>query len=129
MTSPAPGRPSVILVDDDPAVAHAVQFSFDLEGLGVSCFRDGESLLGSQWLPLADCLILDHKLPGMDGLTLLGRLRSRGAQFPAILVTSNPRAALRERAAAAGVLIVEKPLLTDALLCAVRGAIGISDVS
>ena len=40
-----PARPCVILVDDDPAVTHAMQFSFDLEGLDVRSFRDGESLL------------------------------------------------------------------------------------
>ena len=39
----AASRPAVFLVDDDPAVAHAVQFSFDLEGLDVRNFRDAET--------------------------------------------------------------------------------------
>ena len=64
-------RPAVILVDDDPAVTHAMQFSFDLEGLDVRSFRDGESLLAVDDLPEKGCLILDHNLPGMDGLALL----------------------------------------------------------
>ena len=116
-------RPAVILVDDDPAVTHAMQFSFDLEGLDVRSFRDGESLLAVDDLPEKGCLILDHNLPGMDGIALLDRLRAAGIRLPAILITTNPRAALRNRAAAAGVPIIEKPLLTDALLTAVRTAL------
>jgi FixJ family two-component response regulator len=110
-------------VDDDPAVTHAMQFSFDLEGLDVRSFLDGESLLAADDLPRKGCLILDHNLPGMDGLALLERLRAAGVGLPAILITTNPRAALRDRAAAAGVPIVEKPLLTDALLTTVRKAL------
>jgi two-component system response regulator FixJ len=116
-------RPAVILVDDDPAVTHAMQFSFDLEGLDVRSFRDGESLLAVDDLPEKGCLILDHNLPGMDGLALLDRLRAADIRLPAILITTNPRSALRNRAAAAGVPIIEKPLLTDALLTAVRTAL------
>lgn len=116
-------RPAVILVDDDPAVTHAMQFSFDLEGLDVRSFQDGESLLAVDDLPEKGCLILDHNLPGMDGLALLDRLRAANIRLPAILITTNPRAALRNRAATAGVPIIEKPLLTDALLTAVRTAL------
>lgn len=116
-------RPCVILVDDDPAVSHALQFSFDLEGLEVRSFRDGESVLAADDLPRTGCLILDHNLPGMDGLALLERLRANGVRLPAILITTNPRTALRNRAAAAGVPIIEKPLLTDALLTTVRKAL------
>ena len=82
-------RPAVILVDDDPAVTHAMQFSFDLEGLDVRSFRDGESLLAVDDLPEKGCLILDHNLPGMDGIALLDRLRAAGIRLPAILITTN----------------------------------------
>lgn len=117
-------RPIVLLVDDDPAVAHAVQFSFDLEGIEVRSFSDAESLLASGDLPLdSGCLILDYHLPGADGLDLLDRLRAKGVRLPAVLITTNPRKNLSMRAASAGVPIVEKPLLTDALLSAVRSAL------
>lgn len=119
----AASRPVVVLVDDDPAVAHAVQFSFDLEGLDVRNFRDAETLLASGHLPENGCLVLDYHLPGVDGLELLERLRVNGVRMPAVLITTNPRANLRARAAAAGVPIIEKPLLTDALLTAVRSAL------
>lgn len=116
-------RPIVILVDDDPAVTHAVQFSFDLEGLEVRSYRDAESLLAESALPQSGCLVVDHGLPGLSGLSLLESLRATGVMLPAILITTNPRAALRDRAATAGIPIIEKPLLTDALLTAVRTAL------
>ena len=70
------------------------------------------------------CLVLDYNLPGIDGLDLLERLRAAEVTLPAILITTNPRKALRARAALAGVQIVEKPLLTDALRDSVNAALG-----
>ena len=121
--APVPVRPIVILVDDDEALAHALAFSFGLEGLDVRAYGDAETLLAAGALPEQGCLVLDHHLPGMDGLSLLGRLRAAAVRLPAILVTSNPGPALRARAAACGTPIVEKPLLSDALLTAVRRAL------
>ena len=123
MSFPSHPRPVVVLVDDDRAVTQAVQFSFDLEGLDVRGYRDGESLLAEGEPPGDGCLVLDLHLPGMDGLELLERLRLRGVRTPAVLITTNPRAHVRNRAAAAGVPIIEKPLLSDALLTSVRVAI------
>lgn len=120
--TPSVSRPAVLLVDDDPAVAHAVQFSFDLEGLDVRSFSDAAGLLASD-LPREGCLVLDYHLPDIDGLELLERLRANGVRLPAVLMTTNPRMILKARAAAAGVPIIEKPLLTDALLTAVRSAL------
>ena len=121
--TPSLSRPAVLLVDDDPAVTHAVQFSFDLEGLDVRSFSDAAGLLRAE-LPAEGCLVLDYHLPDMDGLELLERLRAGGVRLPAVLMTTNPRMILKARAAAAGVPIIEKPLLTDALLTAVRRALG-----
>ena len=116
-------RPSILLVEDDPAVVNALKFSLELEGFAVSAYADGETLLASRPLPETGCLVLDYNLPGMDGLNLLERLRAENVTLPAILITTNPRNALRTRAALAGVQIIEKPLLTDALRDSVRRAL------
>ena len=116
-------RPTILLVEDDPAVVNALKFSLELEGFAVSAYADGETLLASRPLPEKGCLVLDYHLPGIDGLNLLEHLRAANVTLPAILITTNPRNAVRVRAALAGVQIIEKPLLTDALRDSVRCAL------
>lgn len=112
------------MVDDDPALLNALSFAFETEGYDVLAFADAETLLASPEPPHASlCLVLDQKLPGMSGLALLAALRARNVGAPAILITSNPTAALRREARAAEVEIVEKPLLDGVLANRVRAAI------
>jgi FixJ family two-component response regulator len=62
-------------------------------------------------------------MPDMSGLELIARLRDRDISAPAILITSHASLALRERAERANIPIVEKPLLGNALLDAIRDAL------
>jgi two-component system response regulator FixJ len=61
-------------------------------------------------------------MPEMNGLELIAKLRERNKALPAVLITS-PDANLRDRAAALGVTMVDKPMLGDPLLNAVRAAL------
>lgn len=111
----SPPCADLALVDDDPAVRHALAFAFDTAGLRVASFADAESALAAPERGQWRCLIVDQKLPGMSGLDLLAALRREGLSAPAVLITSNPPLRLRLGASAAGVRIVEKPLLDDEL--------------
>lgn len=114
---------SVVVVDSDPAVLGALKFALELEGFGVTAFRSGTEALAQRNLPLSGCLVTDFNLADMSGLDLVASLRDRAVQLPAILLTSDPPARLRRRAAAAGMQIVEKPLLGDTLGEAIREAL------
>ena len=115
-TALATPRRLIVVIDDDPAVLNSLKFSLEVEGFAVSVYRSGEELLGRKPLPTAACLVVDYKLPAMDGLTLVAELRQRRVDSPAILITSNPPVPVRRRANDAGLAIVEKPLLgSDAL--------------
>ena len=59
----------------------------------------------------------------MNGLDLLAELRRRQVVAPAILITTHPSAAVRERATATGAALVEKPLLGDALFQEIHAAL------
>lgn len=63
-------------------------------------------------------------MPTMNGLELLARLRDRGVSIPAVVITSHPNRKLRERIAAAGVPLIEKPFLGNALTERIREAFG-----
>jgi FixJ family two-component response regulator len=110
----------VVIVDDDPAVRGALAFSLQTEGFSVQSFATGADLLNEPKAREARCFIIDYKLPGMNGVDLLIELRRRQVAAPAILITTNPSAAVRERAATANMLLIEKPLLSDALFQELR---------
>ncbi len=114
--------PVLALVDDDPAVRHALSFAFETAGISVATFSDGESALASTSRPAWGCLVLDQRLPGLSGLDVLEQLRAVGVDAPCFLITTHPSRAVKLRASAAGVEIVEKPLLDGQLLNKVRVA-------
>jgi two-component system, LuxR family, response regulator FixJ len=118
--------PVVVVVDDDPAVLSSLKFALDLEGFDVRLYSDPELLLSASDLPTFACLLVDQLMPGKTGLELLTELRSRDIHWPAILMTGHPHPAVRQRAAAAGIPLLEKPLLGVDLSCALSEASGLS---
>ena len=112
--------PMLLLVDDDPAVRASLQFSLELEGFEIDTFDSGETLMAQPNLKNPACLVLDYRLPGIDGLSLLSVLRARGETCPAVIITSNPTRSVRQRTTDAGAVLIEKPLLSDGLSVAIR---------
>ncbi|HXU99173.1 MAG TPA: response regulator [Caulobacteraceae bacterium] len=109
----------LILVDDDTHVLAAMKFAFEVDGFDVRAYPDAESLLADPPFHTRGCLVLDYQLPGINGLQLLKILRSRGVALPAVLITT-PTPDILARAASVGAPVVEKPLVTNALLETVR---------
>lgn len=113
-------RQRIVVVDDDPAVRASLKFSLELEGFEVQSFATAELLAEAGPIGNDACLVLDFRLPGMNGLELLGLLRSRGSKAPAIIITTHPNRKLRGQIADAKAVLIEKPLLCDALTASVR---------
>lgn len=114
----------VAVVDDDAAVRNSLKFSLEIEGYVVHVYSDGAELLSAGDLSQCACFVVDQNLPGMAGLDVVARLRDRRVSVPAILITSHPTAALSKRATNAGIAIVEKPLLGNALIDSIHAAVG-----
>ncbi len=114
---------TVCIVDDDPALLHALTFEMTTQGYRVLPFADAEALIDRTDIPDNACLVVDQRLPRIDGLYLIELLRARGVTAPAILITSNPGVSLSARASSIGVRIVEKPLIQDDLSIAIRDAL------
>ena len=118
-----PVGPVLVIVDDDLAIRSSLAFSLQIEGFSVRSYASGTELLSDVPVAKTNCLVIDYQLPGMNGLDLLAELRRRQVAAPAILITTHPSAAVRERAAATGVALVEKPLLGDALFLEIHAAL------
>jgi two-component system, LuxR family, response regulator FixJ len=117
-------RPTVLIIDDDPAVRNSLKFALEVEGFAVRVYPTGAELLSEVEIPSNGCLVVDYNLPEMNGLDMLCELRRRKIDLPAILITTHPNSAVRHRAAQAGVPLIEKPLLNDTLFQGIRAALG-----
>lgn len=116
-------RRAVAVIDDDRAVLNSLKFALEIEGFAVRTYRSGEEFLAGGSVPMPACLVLDYHLPGVNGLAVIDELKRRAIDLPAILITSNPPTVLRQRAAAAGLALVEKPLLGNSLTDAIHHAL------
>jgi FixJ family two-component response regulator len=109
--------PIVLVVDDDPAVRDALKFSLELEGLRVHTCASGAELLDHPALAQARCVVLDYRMPIMDGFQVLDSLAERGIRLPTILITTSVTDGIRARARKAGIAhVLEKPLLDGTLM-------------
>jgi two-component system response regulator ChvI len=80
-------KPSIALVDDDRNIIASVTIMLEAEGFAVRGFSDSVEALKSLEDAPPDLVILDIKMPRLDGMELLGRLR-RSSQVPVIFLTS-----------------------------------------
>jgi FixJ family two-component response regulator len=125
MTQSAPPivKQVIFLVDNDEGVRNSLRNMMEGEGFVVRAYSNGHDLLNDASLSATGCLVVDYHMPAMNGLELVSALRSRGVSIPAILNTGNPTKYVRDRAAAAAVLVVEKSSLGSYLLDCVREAV------
>jgi len=112
--------PIIAVIDDDPAVCNSLKFSLELEGFAVRAYRSGAEFLAASDFRDCKCFVIDQRMPAMSGMELIAELRRRNVSAPAILIISQPNRVLSARAAEAHVPIIEKPLLSNALVDKIR---------
>lgn len=118
---PSRDKSQVLIVEDDPAVRRSMQLLLQGQGFDVRAYGSAEALLADGAFEQSCCLIADYKMQGLDGINLLSRLRERGWQGKAVLVTAFPSSQLADQAIAAGYTAVfEKPLRERSLVEAIR---------
>ena len=77
----------IALVDDDRNILTSVSMTLEAEGFDVETYNDGQSALDAFNRRLPDMAVLDIKMPRMDGMELLQRLRQK-TNMPVIFLTS-----------------------------------------
>lgn len=124
MAEIAIAKHKICILDDDPAVLQSLRFLLETHGFKVRTFSAAVTLLASVDPHDVDCLVIDYRLPRMDGLDVALRLRQQNVAAPIVLITGSPNRHMAEKAAAAGIAhILFKPHLEDSLVTCVREAI------
>jgi FixJ family two-component response regulator len=116
--------PLISVVDDDESVRDSTRTLLRSVGYKVATFESGKVFLESGTLTDTECLILDMRMPGMNGLELQHRLNSSEARVPIIFVTAHDDRTSRQLAMDAGAAnFFEKPFAASDLLGAVQTAL------
>ena len=113
-----------IVVDDDPAVRHSLSRLIRQAGLNVETFASADEFLSTFRSDGPACLVLDVRMPGMDGFELRSKLLERNAHIPTIIITGHADVPMAVRAMRSGVVdFVEKPFRGPQLLERIHQAI------
>lgn len=114
----------ISIVDDDDSIRESVKSLLRAIGFRAAAFDSAEAFLSSDRLGDADCLILDVRMPGMDGLELQRHLIDSGRHIPIVFITAHGDDEARIRALNDGAVgFLYKPFSEESLLSAVTSAL------
>ena len=114
----------ISVVDDDTSVRESLQGLIRSVGLAVEVFASAEEFLKSDHLRNTRCLILDVRMPGMNGLELQRRLAVSHCEIPVIFITAHGDETARSQALKDGAVdYLIKPFTAEALLNAIHAAL------
>lgn len=116
---------TVHIVDDDHAVRRSLKLLIDSADLAVREYEGGQDFLDRYRPRKPECLLLDLRMPGMDGLELQRELRTRGIHISTLFLSGHGDIPIAVRALREGALdFIEKPFNNNYLLERVRLCIG-----
>jgi len=117
-------EPVVHVVDDEPDVRDALSLFLESSGYTVRCHESAQDFLNDYRPEDPGCLILDLRMPGMDGLALQQELARRQIEIPVIFLSAHGDVPMASRAFKAGAVdFLEKPFNDEVLLSRVREAL------
>jgi RNA polymerase sigma factor (sigma-70 family) len=113
--------PTVFIIDDDAAVRASIQDLLDSLGLRSESFGTAEEFLKRERAEGPSCLVLDVRLPGLNGLDFQRRLADAGVQVPIIFITGHGDIPMTVKAMKSGAVeFLTKPFREQDLLDAIR---------
>lgn len=116
-------QPLIYVVDDDEAIRRSLSFMLKTSGFAVQSFSGGIPFLKDAATLEQGCVLLDVRMPDMDGLEVQRELRARGILLPVIIMTGHGDVGMAVAAMKAGATdFIEKPFEKAALLEAIAAA-------
>jgi len=117
-----PSFPHVIIAEDEPLVAVTVGGMLEEGGYRVTVARDGLEALELDARDPADVLVTDLRMPRLDGIGLIGRMRERRPGLPIVVMTGYSD--VFPDASAGRLVIIHKPFWGDQIVRAVGAVLG-----
>src|SRR5271167_390784 len=118
------GTPTVFIIDDDAAVRASIQDLLESCGLRSESFETAEQFLGNKQSCGPSCLVLDVRLPGVNGIDFQRRLADAGFRIPIIFITGHGDIPMTVKAMKSGAVeFLTKPFLDEDLLNAIHQAL------
>lgn len=118
-------NPFIVIIDDDESVRDSLKSLLRSAGYRAVAFPSAELFLDSGAAAYTGCLILDVRMPGIDGLELHRQLKTLRADLPVIFITAHDEGALRQRVIQNGAVdLLHKPFSPGDLLSTVQSAMG-----
>lgn len=119
-----PYDPHVCVVDDDEAVRESLQILLETMGYAIRAYESGIAFLEECVTLNAGCVLLDVRMPKMDGIEVQKHLQIRRPDLPVVVVTGHGDVKMAVQAMKAGAIdFIEKPFDEDILLTSVRNAL------
>ena len=116
--------PTILVVDDEPSIRRTLREILDYEGFGVEEAADGQGAIAKFRESRYDLLILDIKMPKMDGIEVLEVAREEAPDMPVIMISGHGTIETAVQATKRGAFdFIEKPPDLNRLLLAVRNAL------
>jgi two-component system nitrogen regulation response regulator NtrX len=117
-------KPIVLVADDEEDIRSSLRMILEYEGLGILEAASGPEALRAVEESRPDVVLLDIKMPRMDGLEVLSELRKRGLDPPVIVVSGHGTIATAVEATRLGAFdFMEKPLERERVLLVLRNAL------
>jgi two-component system nitrogen regulation response regulator NtrX len=117
-------RARILVIDDEAAIRDSLRMTLEYEGydfIGAATGQEGLSLAERD---APDLVLLDVKMPGMDGLEVLDRLRSMNETLPVVVVSGHGTISTAVEATKKGAIdFIEKPFASDRVLVSLRNAL------
>jgi FixJ family two-component response regulator len=112
---------TIAIIEDDDALRDSARALLESYDYGVQEHSSGEDYL--QCRGEADCLLVDHHMPGLTGLDLLELLRKGGDLTPALILTGTNDSTVAPRAKRIGVKLLRKPVTSGHLVRSIENAL------
>jgi two-component system, LuxR family, response regulator FixJ len=118
------GKPKVYVIDDDAAMRDSLSFLLDAANFDVTLFENAVNFLEGLSKLDFGCVVSDVRMPGIDGIELLKRMKELDSPFPIVIITGHGDVPLAVEAMKLGAVdFLEKPFEDDRLVAMIELAI------